>query len=93
MKRLDVSELKASLTEAIAAVRAGEEILTTDGERAVARLVAAEDFDVETEGLIRSGILRRPARRLDVDRVLTADLEPDPKGRLLRALLDEREER
>lgn len=91
MKRAGIAELKASLSEYLDRVQAGEEILVTDRGRPIARLIGVEESSAEVQRLIRRGILRPPAGQLDVERIVNATLCEDPDGRLLRAILDERE--
>ena len=94
MTRVPIAKLKAKLSEYLAGVRAGEEIVVTDRGRPVARVVpirGARELESRLSGLVRSGLLRSPtaADPLDVARLLEAAPE-DPDGRGLAALLEDR---
>jgi len=93
MKTAAVSELKARLSEYLNQVKAGMEVLITDRGKPIARLVPIlrpKDLKeslvrMEKEGLIRIGSGKLPK---DFWRMHRPD---DPKGMVLKALLDERE--
>lgn len=88
-----VSRLKASLSEYLKRVKAGEEVIVTERGKAVARLVpftSSGPTPAEEEELVRAGILRRAKKRLgpefwEMPRV------HDPHGLFLKALLADRE--
>ena len=99
MESAGVAKLKARLSEYLARVKSGEEVLVTDRGRPVARLVpvgigAAADDEAETarlrtmerEGLVRLGSGRLPEGFFDKARTR------DPDGLLVEAVLEEREE-
>lgn len=89
-----VSDLKARLSEYLRRVKAGAEILITDRGIPVARLVPVPRTRVvregmaqmEREGLIKLGPGKLPKGFWSMRR------PEDPKGSVLRALLEEREE-
>lgn len=94
MTRVPITRLKAKLSEYLASVRAGEEIVVTDRGRPVARVVpirGARDLESRLDDLVRSGLLRPPtaADPLDAAKLLEAVPE-DSDGRVLAALLEER---
>ncbi len=91
MQTAGVSELKANLSEALARVKAGEEILVTEHGRPIARLVPLPPDAPEsaTRELVRSGLLAAPKAKLGED-FWRLPRAADPEGRLLTALLDER---
>lgn len=96
MKVAGKSEFKAKLSEYLAAVEAGEEILITDRNRPVARVTpvggagaAPEEEQGRIERLVRAGVLRRPTRELPDD-FWDRPLPEDPEGTVLAALLEER---
>lgn len=94
MRHASVSALKARLSEYLAAVREGEQVIITDRGRPVARLCplpAAQDRDARLEELVRAGILRPPAGQVPSD-FSVRRRPPDPQAAVLRALLQEREE-
>ena len=95
METVSISKLKALLSHYLCIVRAGEEVLVTDRGRAVAKLVPVSQEDpvwpphlreLEKAGLIRLGSGEIPASFRSDAR------SPDPEGRALQALLDERSE-
>lgn len=90
-----VSQLKAGLSEYLARVKAGEEVVVTERGRPIARIVpveAAEDAEwkrlrmLEQAGEIRLGSGRIPESFWTLPRV------EDPKGEVRSALMEEREE-
>ena len=95
METAAVSELKASLSEYLAKVKAGQEVLITDQGQPVARMVPVVRTDegipahlkaLERAGLVRIGTGALPVGFWDRPR------PEDPEGAALRALLAEREE-
>lgn len=95
MKTVAVSEVKASLSEYLLKVKAGEEVIITDRGKPIAKLVPLERgeeeipahlLSLEKAGLARVGKGKLPPGFWDVSR------PKDPKGRALKALLQEREE-
>ncbi len=99
MESAGVADLKARLSEYLARVKAGEEVLVTDRGRPVARLVpvgvetiandeaeTARLTAMEREGLVRLGSGRLPEGFFEKER--PEDLE----GLLIEAALEEREE-
>lgn len=95
MRSAGISKLKASLSEYIDAVKAGEEVLVTDRGKAVARIVpvAADRLalpdrlrKLEGAGLLRVGSGKVPKG------FWTAPHPEDRKGKALAAILAEREE-
>ncbi len=94
MKRASVAELKARLSEYLAAAKRGEDVIVTDRGRPVARLtglVGASGWEARVEQLVRSGLMRPPRRKLPRD-YLKAPLPSDPGSRLSEAVRREREE-
>ena len=95
MKSATISRLKASLSEYLVKVRAGEELVVTDRGVPVAKIVPLKRtglgisphlLALERQGAARIGTGKLPDGFLDQRR------PGDPEGRVLRALLDEREE-
>jgi prevent-host-death family protein len=64
---MGIAELKALLSETLARVKAGEEVLVTEHSRPIARLVplSAESPAAATQELVRSGLVRAPEKPLD----------------------------
>jgi prevent-host-death family protein len=95
MKTAAVSELKASLSEFLDRVRAGEEIVVTDRGRPIARLVplGGDDlpFPAHLRALERAGLVRIPKGRIPRE-FWTARRPRDTEGRALAALLRDRQE-
>ena len=95
MKTAKVSELKASISEYLSKVKAGEEVLVTDRGKPIAKIIPLKRGDIEIPahlltlekaGFVRIGTGRLPADFWDMPR------PKDKKGRALNALLREREE-
>ena len=94
MKTTTVSKLKASLSEYLREVKAGEEVLVTERGRAIAKLTPAGSSatlpqhlaEMEKQGLIKVG-----AAKLSKD-FWTLPRPKDSKGLVLKSLLQEREE-
>jgi prevent-host-death family protein len=91
MHTTGVTELKASLSENLARVKAGEEVLVTEHGRPIAKIVPLSSVAPETSTaeLVRAGILRVPERKIDDD-FWRLPRPADADGLVLRALLDER---
>lgn len=95
MKTAKVSELKASISEYLSKVKAGEEVIVTDRGKPIAKISPLKRGEVEMPahllmleraGLIRIGTGKLPAGFWDMPR------PKDKKGLALKALLKEREE-
>jgi prevent-host-death family protein len=93
MTTATVSKLKASLSEYLRRVKAGEEVLVSERGRPIARLVPVTGGDALPDHLAemaRQGLARVGSRRLS--RAFWDLPRPrDPKGRVLSGLLEERE--
>lgn len=93
MKTTTVSKLKASLSGYLRQVKAGEEVLVTERGRPIAKLAPAvspqtlpkELVEMEKQGVIRLGGERLPKDFWKMPR------PRDPKGLVLKGLLQERE--
>lgn len=94
MTTATVSKLKASLSEYLRRVKAGEEVLVSERGRPIARLVPVTGADALPDHLAemaRQGLARVGSRRLT--RAFWRLPRPkDPKGRVLGGLLEEREQ-
>src|SRR6202035_3854662 len=92
MRTTGVTELKASLSEMLARVKSGEEILITEHGRPVGRRVplASWDMDAAMVELVRKGLVKPPELPMDVEEFLKLPRPEDPEGLLLQALLEER---
>ena len=94
MKIATVSKLKASLSEYLREVKAGEEVLVTERGRPIARLTPAgisavlpqHLAEMEKQGLIKVGAAKLPKDFWTLPR------PKDSKGLVLKSLLQEREE-
>jgi prevent-host-death family protein len=95
MKTAAVSALKASLSEYLAGVKAGEEIIVTDRGKPIAKLVPLQPGETETPdelrnleraGLVRIGTGKIPDFFWDEPRM------KDKQSVARKALLQEREE-
>lgn len=92
MRTAGIAELKASLSENLARVKAGEEILVTEHGRPIARIVPLSSAAPEaaTDELVRAGILRAPQRTAWKAFWSLPRPETSSQGSALQALLDER---
>ena len=94
MKTATVSKLKASLSEYLRQVKAGEEVLVTERGRPIAKLAAVVSsdtlpehlFEMEKQGLLKRGSGKLPKGFWGLPR------PKDPKGLVVKAVLREREE-
>ncbi len=94
MKKAAVAELKAQLSRFLSLVKAGEDILVTERNVPIARLVPVGQVgkdqeslrDLERQGLIRLGSGRLPRDFWKLPR------PRDPEGRVRKAVAREREE-
>jgi prevent-host-death family protein len=94
MKTTTVSKLKASLSEYLRSVKAGEEVLVTERGRPIAKLTPAassemlpdELIEMEKQGLIKIGSGKLPIGFWELPR------PSDPNGLVVKAVLREREE-
>lgn len=95
MRQATIAQLKARLSEFVAAVKEGEMVVVTERGRPVARLVPLEEtmeLDARASALVRAGVLRRPERRLSRAAFLRAERPADPDAGLLAAVMAERVE-
>lgn len=90
-----VSQLKAALSEYLARVKAGGEVIVTERGRPIARLVpvkAAEDDEWERlRALERAGEIQLGSGRIPESFWTLSRIE-DPEGEVRSALMEEREE-
>ena len=94
MKIATVSKLKASLSEYLRRVKAGEEVLVTERGRPIAKLTPSVSSDtlpkhlveMEKQGLLKRGSGKLPKGFWDLPR------PKDPQGLVVKAVLREREE-
>jgi len=85
-----IATLKASLSRLLAAVKAGEEVVVTDRGTPVARIVPYQSAGRRMDDLVRAGQIRPPGQTLQTD-FWAREKPADPEGRMLAALLEERE--
>lgn len=95
MKTAAISKLKASLSEYLLKVKAGEEVIVTDRGKPIAKIIPMKRSEMEVSphlltleraGLIKIGTGKLPDDFWDLKR------PKDPKGLALKALLQERRE-
>lgn len=94
MTTVSVSHLKSRLSQYLAIVKEGGEVLVTERGRPIARLVPEKPKrwdDARIEELRRKGILRGNPRPLGKE-FFDLPRGRDPEGAVLAALLEEREE-
>ena len=94
MKSTAVAQLKATLSEQLARVKAGEEVVVTERGTPIAKIIpmsgGKDAASTRLKELVRAGLLRRGAGKLpkgfwDMPR------PTDVKGRGLEALIQERD--
>lgn len=94
MRTAAINELKAKLSDFLTFVKAGNEVLVTDRGIPVACIVPLSKskskrgalIKMEKQGLVKLGSGKLPKNFWKIPRPV------DPKGMVLKALLDEREE-
>ena len=94
MKTTPVSQLKATLSEQLARVKAGEEIVVKERGRPIATIVPIGDeaigLSAHMSELARKGLIRLGSGKISKD-IWKLPRPVDKRGRALKALLDERE--
>ena len=95
MTRATVSYLKATLSQHLARVKAGEEVLVTERGKPIARIVPLErktsGEDPRLMELTRAGLIRLGTGKLPAH-IWRLASPKDPHGAGLKALLQERQE-
>ncbi|MGQ0816034.1 MAG: type II toxin-antitoxin system Phd/YefM family antitoxin [Gemmatimonadota bacterium] len=94
MRRASIAELKARLSEFLAAAKRGEDVIVTERGRPIARLTAvakAEAMEARMAELVRAGLVKPPTAKLPRE-FFTEPLPAAPDADIVRAVLDEREE-
>lgn len=94
MKSTAVAQLKATLSEHLARVKAGEEILVTERGTPIAKIVPMssekDGAAIRLNELVRAGLLRRGTGKLPKG-FWNLPRPIDSKGKGLHALIQERE--
>ena len=95
MKSAAVSKLKAALSEYLARVKAGEEVIVTERGRPIAKIVPLpREATTESARLLhlaRAGLIRIGSGKLPDD-FWKMPRPKDPEGSVRKALLEERAE-
>jgi len=95
MRKASVSELKASASEYLMMVKAGEEVLLTDRGRPIAKIIPLRRSDIAVDSRMNqlelAGFARVGSGKLPADFWL-APRKVDKNGAVLAALIAEREE-
>ena len=95
MKTANIAELKNRLSNYLADVKRGEEILISDRNKPIAKIVPLQntgDFSAEELALAAAGILRLPDNQ-NLPESFWKEKRPDLKSeRAIRAVIDERNE-
>ncbi|HEX3552991.1 MAG TPA: type II toxin-antitoxin system prevent-host-death family antitoxin [Thermoanaerobaculia bacterium] len=67
MRSMGIAELKALLSETLAKVKAGEEVMVTEHGRPIARLLPLSGGNpaVATQELVRTGLVKPPEKPAD----------------------------
>jgi len=95
MRAAAISKLKASLSEYIGFVKAGEEVLVTERGKSVARIVpvnATSEMDSRRMDLAKRGILRPGKGRISADILDSLPIVALPLDVVLQAIDEDREE-
>lgn len=95
MKAAAISKLKATISEYIALVKGGEEVLVTERGKPVARIVpvgGVSQGDARRMELARRGILKPGKGRISQDTVKGLPLADVSDDDILRAVDQDREE-
>ena len=96
MRTAAVSKLKATLSEHLGYVKAGEEVLVTERGKPVARIVPVGDLpndDPRRRDLIRRGILRPGKGRISRALIERLPVVRVPDDVIARIMDEEREDR
>ncbi|GJL53386.1 MAG: hypothetical protein NPIRA02_05180 [Nitrospirales bacterium] len=95
MKTTPVSELKATLSEQLSRVKAGEEVIVTERGKPIAKIIPLDvgklSLSAHVSELARSGLVRLGGGKIPKD-VWKLPRPVDKQGRGLKVLLDERED-
>lgn len=94
MRTTGIAELKAKLSEYLASVKAGNEVLITERGAPIARISPLPDTvasEAGIEELERKGLIRRPTKPLGKE-FWDRPRPVDPGDSVLKNLLEEREE-
>lgn len=100
MKTVNIGELKDHLSAYLRHVRAGEEVVICDRNRAIARILPMEDEDLSDRerALVAAGILRLPKVKIEDRKKFLEEFfaMPAPQvnsERIIQNLIEEREDR
>ena len=95
MKTTPVSELKATLSEQLARVKAGEEVVVTERGRPIAKIVPLSGETIGQSAhmseLARNGLIRLGTGKISKD-IWKLPRPNNREGRGVQALIDEREQ-
>lgn len=94
MHSISITHLKSHLSQYLAIVKEGGEVLVTERGKPIARLVPEKRTGWDDERIAelrRKGILRGPGGPLS-EEFFKLPRGRDPEGAVLKALLEEREE-
>lgn len=95
MKTTPVSELKATLSEQLARVKAGEEVVVTERGRPIAKIVPLSGetigLSAHMSELARNGLIRLGTGKISKD-IWKLPRPNNREGRGVQALIDEREQ-
>jgi prevent-host-death family protein len=95
MKTTNIAELKNHLSSFLADVKRGEEILISDRNQPIAKIVPlynTSDFSVEELALAASGILRLPEESEVSESFLKEKRSTLNSETAIKAIIDERDE-
>jgi prevent-host-death family protein len=94
MKTTPISELKARLSEHLARVKAGEEVVVTERGRPIAKIIPLTGetigLSAHMSELARNGLIRLGTGKISKD-IWKLPRPVDKRGLALKALVDDRE--
>ena len=95
MKKTPISQLKATLSEQMARVKAGEEVVITKRGKPIAKIVPlpgeAMDLSAHMSDLARKGLIRMGTGKISKD-IWKLPRPSDKGGRGFQTLMDERKQ-
>ncbi len=90
IRTMGIKNLKASFSENLAQVKAGDEIVVTERGIPIAKLVPVLSPEESMEDMARRGVVRPPTRTMDPEEFLRLPRPDDPEGLVRAALIGDR---
>ena len=95
MRTANIAELKNNLSNFLLDVKRGEEVLISDRNVPIAKIVPlknTEDFDIEELSLASAGVLKLPEESNQTESFLK-EIRPNLSSKIaIQAIIDERDE-